>query len=173
MGAPVTGRVTSLAEADRHIRNHHERLVELERLARAAGRRWRRWPGAALQPVTETQDISRSSSLFIFNTAGTALLCPDTDPAERIVSVHALVDAAAVASIAMRLYKVTVTGGFEDISPTATSVGTAIELLSLFDLAPSQDANDAQEPRGVVFVAGTAADRVNAVFLESEPYAAR
>lgn len=166
---PVTSRVVDKT-TDQILRNHDERIRELVREAQKAGRRWRTWAGAALQPTTETQDISRSSFLYILGAAGAGILAFDSSPDERIVAIHGSVDAAAAGSITMSLRTAPGASGAatSQVGPTATSVGTAVELLSVTGLSAriSPESTDAF----VVFFEGaTAADRVRSVAVVTEP----
>lgn len=166
--APVTSRVADKT-TDQILRNHDERIRELVREAQKAGRRWRTWAGAALQPVTETQDISRSSFLYIMNAAGSGILAPDIDLREQIVEIHGVVDAAAAASVTMSLRSRPGGGGGStaQVGGSATSVGTSVELLSLRGLrAGLVEETDAL---CVFFEGATAGDRVHTVVVVTEP----
>jgi hypothetical protein len=165
--APVTSRVEDKT-VDQILRNHDERIRELAEAARAEGLRWRLWAGTALQPSTQAIAFQRANSIYIAGAASTALLPFDTDPGEKVVAVHALVLPTAAGSMSLRVRLADGgSGAVQFLGPTATSLTTANELLSLNGLASQIERGTF---RGYEILIGHAtADRVYAVAVETEP----
>lgn len=126
--APVTTRVRSLDDADRAIRNHQERLAQLEELARGTGQRWRLWPGEACIIGNSANAFTRVNGSFIAGTAQNVFLPLGLYSDERVAAAHALVN-VVVGPVSLFLRR-----AGSQIGPSHVSTGLGIQLLTIPDI---------------------------------------
>jgi hypothetical protein len=104
VSAPVSSRVSDPA-VDRILRNHDERIRELQKHAQDAGRAWKAVSAWALLPTNQAAVYTKTGSSFIAGGSISALLPIETVAGERLVAVHALVNATGVGTMSLRAFR--------------------------------------------------------------------